>query len=105
MRELWQLAGPTAPDADADGQVTVGLDGVFVIAHSVKQDAKPTWKKTFGHHPLIGFVDHGSADPVSLPPVCCDRATQASRLPPTTSRPPDSPWPSYRSGPGADARP
>ncbi|WP_408056172.1 transposase [Streptomyces ureilyticus] len=35
------------------------LDGVLVIAHSDKQDAVATWKKTFGHHPLMGFVDHG----------------------------------------------
>ncbi len=61
----WRLAGETAPDAD--GQVTVDLDGVLVIAHSDKQDAAATWKKTYGHHPLMGFVDHGrggSGEPV-----------------------------------------
>ncbi|MGF6947028.1 hypothetical protein BKA18_006881 [Streptomyces auratus] len=35
------------------------IDGVLVLAHSEKQDAAATWKKTFGHHPLMGFVDHG----------------------------------------------
>ncbi|MFG2307028.1 IS1380 family transposase [Actinacidiphila glaucinigra] len=63
---VWQVAGPAAPDAG--GQVVVDLDGVLVIAHSDKQDAKPTWKKTFGHHPLMGFVDHGrdgSGEPVA----------------------------------------
>lgn len=62
---IWQLAGNTAPDAS--GQVTVDLDGVLVLAHSEKQDAAATWKKTFGHHPLMGFVDHGrggSGEPV-----------------------------------------
>ncbi|MGW7367056.1 IS1380 family transposase [Streptomyces sp. NPDC054841] len=54
---VWKLAGVSAPDAD--GQVIVDLDGVLVIAHSDKQDAAATWKKTFGHHPLMGFVDHG----------------------------------------------
>ncbi|MFD3834627.1 IS1380 family transposase, partial [Streptomyces sp. NPDC058621] len=54
---VWKLAGPVAPDAD--GQVTVDLDGVLVLAHSDKQDAAATWKKTYGHHPLTGFVDHG----------------------------------------------
>lgn len=54
----WSLAGENAPDADA--QVTVDLDGVLVIAHSDKQDAAATWKKTYGHHPLTAFVDHGS---------------------------------------------
>ncbi|SCD47287.1 transposase, IS4 family [Streptomyces sp. DvalAA-43] len=51
------MAGDTAPDAD--GQVTVDLDGVLVIAHSDKEDAAATWKKTYGHHPLTAFVDHG----------------------------------------------
>ncbi|GAA3368522.1 IS1380 family transposase [Streptomyces sannanensis] len=62
---VWKLAGLSAPDAD--GQVTVDLDGVLVIAHSDKQDAAATWKKTYGHHPLMGFVDHGrggSGEPV-----------------------------------------
>ncbi|MEU7723866.1 IS1380 family transposase [Streptomyces sp. NPDC040724] len=54
---VWKLAEPAAPDAD--GQVTVDLDGVLVLAHSDKQDAAATWKKTYGHHPLMGFVDHG----------------------------------------------
>ncbi|MFF3849660.1 IS1380 family transposase [Streptomyces sp. NPDC002328] len=54
---VWKLAADRAPDAG--GQVTVDLNGVLVIAHSDKQDAAPTWKKTYGHHPLMGFVDHG----------------------------------------------
>jgi hypothetical protein len=53
----WSLAGKNAPDTD--GQVTVDLDGVLVIAHSDKEDAAATWKKTYGHHPLTAFVDHG----------------------------------------------
>jgi hypothetical protein len=63
---VWTLAGDNAPDAG--GQVTVDLDGVLVIAHSDKQDAAPTWKRTFGHHPLMGFLDHGdggSGEPVA----------------------------------------
>ncbi|MBZ6100945.1 IS1380 family transposase [Streptomyces olivaceus] len=53
----WRLAGRDAPDAG--GTVTVDLDGVLVVAHSDKEDAAPTWKRTYGHHPLMGFVDHG----------------------------------------------
>jgi hypothetical protein len=56
-QRVWLLAKENAPDAD--GQVTVDLDGVLVIAHSDKQDAAATWKKTYGHHPLAAFVDHG----------------------------------------------
>ncbi|QNT98223.1 ISMsm3, transposase (plasmid) [Streptomyces griseofuscus] len=62
---VWNLAGDAAPDAG--GQVIVDIDGVLVLAHSEKQDAAATWKKTFGHHPLMGFVDHGrggSGEPV-----------------------------------------
>ncbi len=53
----WQLADEKAPDAGR--AVAVDLDGVLVIAHSDKEDAAPTWKRTDGHHPLMGFVDHG----------------------------------------------
>ncbi|MEV5048526.1 IS1380 family transposase [Streptomyces griseoincarnatus] len=56
-RRAWHLADGKAPDASR--AVTVDLDGVLVIAHSDKEDAAPTWKRTYGHHPLMGFVDHG----------------------------------------------
>ncbi|MEW1604755.1 transposase, partial [Streptomyces sp. NPDC093808] len=56
-QHVWRLAGREAPDAG--GTVTVDLDGMLVIAHSDKEDAAPTWKRTYGHHPLMGFVDHG----------------------------------------------
>lgn len=39
----------------------VDIDGVLVLAHSEKQDVTATWKKTFGHHPFVAFVDHGPA--------------------------------------------
>jgi hypothetical protein len=51
------LAGDAAPDAG--GQVIVDIDGILVLAHCEKQDAAATWKKTFGHHMLMGFVEHG----------------------------------------------
>ncbi|MEU6774722.1 IS1380 family transposase [Streptomyces sp. NPDC046759] len=63
---VWNVAKTAAPDVA--GQVIVDLDGVLVLAHSEKQDATATWKKTFGHHPLMGFVDHGrggSGEPVA----------------------------------------
>lgn len=56
---VWDLAGESSPAAD--GQVIVDIDGLLVLAHSDKQDATATWKKTFGHHPLVAFVDHGQA--------------------------------------------
>jgi hypothetical protein len=68
---VWKLAGDAATDAgglgDPSGGVIMDIDGVLVPAHSEKRDAAATWKKTFGHHPLTGFVDHGrsgSGEPV-----------------------------------------
>ncbi|MGW6356611.1 IS1380 family transposase [Streptomyces sp. NPDC055092] len=63
---VWELAGEEGPSAD--GHVIVDIDGVLVLAHSEKQDATATWKKTYGHHPLVAFVDHGqdgSGEPVA----------------------------------------
>src|SRR5215475_1951710 len=54
----WALAGQNAPGGDG-GLVTVDLDATIVIAHSEKEQAAPTWKKTFGHHPMTAWADHG----------------------------------------------
>lgn len=54
---VWKLARTAAPDAG--GEVIVDIDGGLVLAHSEKEQAARTWKKTFGHHPLFAFVDHG----------------------------------------------
>jgi len=55
----WALAGDAAPGADG-GLVTIDLDATIVIAHSEKEQAAPTWKKTFGHHPMTAWADHGA---------------------------------------------
>jgi hypothetical protein len=56
----WALAGDAAPGADG-GLVAVDLDATIVIAHSQKEEAAPTWKKTFGFHPMTAFSDHGAS--------------------------------------------
>jgi hypothetical protein len=56
----WELAGTAAPGADG-GPVVVDLDATIVIAHSEKEQAAPTWKKTFGFHPMTAWADHGGA--------------------------------------------
>jgi len=43
------------------GAVMVDLDATVVVAHSEKQSAAPTFKRTFGFHPLFAFVDHDPA--------------------------------------------
>jgi hypothetical protein len=78
-------AGPAHTRPDADGQVTVDLDGALVIAHSNKEDAAATWKKTYGHHPLTAFVDHGpggTGEPVAalLRPGNADSNTAADHI-------------------------
>lgn len=59
----------SSPVPNADGQVTVDLDGAMVISHPDKQDAAATWKKTFGHHPRMGFVTTASTGPASRWPT------------------------------------
>ncbi len=55
----WDLAGGAAPGA-AGGLVTVDIDATIVTSCSEKEQAMPTWKKTYGHHPLTVFADHGA---------------------------------------------
>jgi hypothetical protein len=54
----WALAGDRAPGADGC-PIPVDIDATIVTAHSEKEKAAPTWKKTFGFHPLAAFADHG----------------------------------------------
>ncbi len=58
---VWQLAGTHAPDHEvsAERPLVVDIDATLVTSHSDKEDARPTFKRGFGHHPLWAFVDHG----------------------------------------------
>ena len=51
----WQHRCPVP----ADGLVPVDIDGTIVVAHSEKESAAATFKRTFGFHPLLAFLDHG----------------------------------------------
>jgi hypothetical protein len=33
------------------------IDATITIAHSEKINAEKTWKKTFGFHPLLAYLD------------------------------------------------
>ncbi len=61
--EAWAGAGDRAPDhgIDAGHPLIIDLDATLKIAHSDKEAAAPTFKKTFGHHPLGAWADHGPA--------------------------------------------
>lgn len=65
-RHVWRLAAerhggiPPARVAGKDlGQViVVRLDATIVIAHSDKQQARGTYKGSYGHHPLTAWCDN-----------------------------------------------
>jgi hypothetical protein len=64
----WELAGDAAPGADG-ALIPVDIDATIVTACSEKDQAAPTWKKTFGFHPLTVFADHGqegSGEPLAI---------------------------------------
>jgi hypothetical protein len=50
-------AAGAAPDLT--GLVDIDFDATITIAHSDKENAAKTWKKTFGMHPLLAFLDRG----------------------------------------------
>ncbi|TQN43618.1 DDE family transposase [Blastococcus colisei] len=68
---VWALAGEHAPDhaADAAAPLIIDIDATLVTSHSEKEQAAPTFKRGFGHHPLCSFVDHGpegSGEPLAV---------------------------------------
>ena len=68
---VWSLAGEHAPDhaARVDDPIIVDLDATLLTAHSDKEQAAPTFKRGFGFHPLLSFVDHGqdgTGEPLAL---------------------------------------
>ena len=42
---------------DLSQELVLDLDATIVVAHSEKEGAAPTWKHTFGFHPLYCFLD------------------------------------------------
>lgn len=58
----WAAAGAHAPDhgVSAKNPLIVDLDATLITAHSEKDQARPTFKRGFGFHPLCAFVDHGA---------------------------------------------
>ena len=60
--QVWRLAGDRAPDhgIDAGSPLIIDLDATLVTSHSDKEQARPTFKRGFGFHPLCAFLDHGA---------------------------------------------
>ena len=53
-RERAWAAG-AGPDVAAG--LTIDIDATITIAHSDKQNAAATWKRTYGFHPLLAYLD------------------------------------------------
>jgi DDE family transposase len=57
-----ELSGQPFPPAQAAGVTLPGLvidlDASIVVCHSEKEQAAPTFKKTFGYHPMMAFCDN-----------------------------------------------
>ncbi|HVV76349.1 MAG TPA: IS1380 family transposase [Mycobacteriales bacterium] len=60
-KAAWSAAGKRAPDhgATCTSPLIIDLDATLITAHSDKEQAAPTFKRGFGFHPLMAFVDHG----------------------------------------------
>jgi hypothetical protein len=67
-QRVWALAGDAAPGCGG-GLITADIDATIVTSCSEKEQARPTWKKTYGFHPLTVFADHcsdGSGEPLAI---------------------------------------
>jgi hypothetical protein len=54
----WTAAWTAGAAPTPGGWLHIDIDATLVIDDSDnKQSAAPTWKKTFGHHPPLGFLD------------------------------------------------
>ena len=65
---------------------------MLVLADSKKLATAATWKKTFGHHPLVAFVDHGQAGSAEPAGAAAARRRRLHHNE-VTSKQPGSPWP------------
>jgi hypothetical protein len=60
-KRVWSRCRPLAgtPGTRDGGQVIVDIDATLVTAHSDKEGAEATHKKSYGFAPMCAFVDHG----------------------------------------------
>jgi hypothetical protein len=78
--------------------LVIDVDASIVECHSEKEAAAPTFKSSFGYHPILAFLDNSG----EFLAGCCGRATPARTPPPTTSASwtPRSPRSRTRTGTG-----
>jgi len=52
-----QAAWAAGAGPDLSQELCIDLDATITVAHSEKENAAATWKRTFGFHPLLVFLD------------------------------------------------
>jgi len=52
-----QKAWAAGAGPDLGQELCIDLDATITVAHSEKENAAATWKRTFGFHPLLAFLD------------------------------------------------
>ncbi|MGK2854488.1 MAG: IS1380 family transposase [Microbacteriaceae bacterium] len=60
---VWKRSSPVG-----SGEVIIDLDATLIAAHSEKENATPNFKRGFGFHPMMAFVDHdtgGTGEPLA----------------------------------------
>ena len=83
-RERAWAAG-AGPDLDAPGgELCLDFDATITIAHSEKENAAATWKRTFGFHPLLCCLDRPTSPLAKHLPACFVPGTLV-RTPPRTT--------------------
>lgn len=55
--EARQKAWAAGAGPDLSRELRIDLDATITLAHSEKENAAATWKRTFGFHPLLAFLD------------------------------------------------
>jgi hypothetical protein len=70
-KTAWSHAGDQAPDHHIDPQqpLIIDLDATLVTSHSEKEKTASNFKRGYGLHPLLAFVDHGehgTGEPLSF---------------------------------------
>ena len=86
-RHVWSLLPHGVPpsrvaDADLGEVVVLDVDATIVVAHSEKESAAPTFKGSFGFHPIAVWCDN---TPNCWPPGCA-RVMPGPTPPPITSK-------------------
>jgi hypothetical protein len=94
--QAWRAGAAPQPG----GELRIDFDATISIAFSEKQNAAATWKKTFGFHPLLAFLDRPEVAGGEGWPGCCAPATPGPTPPRIMCRCWSWPWKHCRPMPG-----